>query len=163
MDSKGKGEVKKEVTVYDGLRLASLEESLDSCLRNKMDFIKSKQYRKISVKERKEFNLGYALKSFEEKYILELLAEYLDIFAWNHRDITGVNPELGELRIDLMVVTKAIRQRQHRMNPKYSLMVKEEIDRLLDAGYIYPVLNSEWVSSLVIKPKKSGPDGTPKF
>lgn len=163
MNSKGKGEVKKEVTVYGGLRLASLEESLDSRLRNKMDVIRSEQYRKISVKEGKEFNLGYALKSSKEKYIQELLAEYLDIFAWNHRDITGVNPELGELRIDLMVGAKAIRQSQHTMNPKYSLMVKDEIDRLLDAGYIYPVLNSEWVSPLVVVPKEPGPDGTPKI
>lgn len=128
-----------------------------------MYVIKSELYRKIAVKEGKKFNLRYALKSSQEKYIHELLAEYLDIFAWNHRDITSVNPELEELRIDLMVGAKKIRQRQHRMNHKYSLMVKEEIDRLLDAGYIYPVLNSEWVSSLVIKPKKSGPDGTPKF
>lgn len=42
----------------------------------------------------------------EEKYIHEMLAEYLGIFAWNHRDITCVNLELEELRIDLMVGTK---------------------------------------------------------
>jgi hypothetical protein len=29
-------------------------------------------------------------------------------------------------------------------------MVKEEIDRLLEAGFIYPVNNSEWVSPIVV-------------
>lgn len=54
-----------------------------------------------------------------------------------------MNLELEELRIDLMLEAKTIRQRQHRMNPKYSLMMKEDIERLLDAGYIYLVLKSE--------------------
>src|SRR5450759_588711 len=56
-----------------------------------------------------------------------------------------------------------VRQRQYRMNPKYSLMVKEEIDRLLAAGFIYPVLNSEWVSPIVTVPKKIGVDGKVKI
>jgi hypothetical protein len=38
-------------------------------------------------------------------------------------------------------------------------MVKEEIDRLLEAGFIYPVSNSEWVSLIVVVPKKVGADG----
>jgi transposase InsO family protein len=51
---------------------------------------------------------------------------------------------------------KPIRQRQRRLNPKYSLLVKEEIDKLLEIGFIYPVPFSEWVSPIVIVPKKNG-------
>jgi hypothetical protein len=42
-------------------------------------------------------------------------------------------------------------------------MVKEEIDRLLEAGFIYPVNNSEWVSPIVVVPKKVGADGKVKI
>lgn len=49
------------------------------------------------------------------------------------------------------------------MNPKYYLMAKEEIDWKLDVGHIYLVLNSEWVSPLVVVTKKPNPDGTPKI
>ena len=42
-------------------------------------------------------------------------------------------------------------------------MVKEDIDRLLEAGFIYPVVNSEWVSSIVVVPKKAGADGKLKI
>jgi hypothetical protein len=42
-------------------------------------------------------------------------------------------------------------------------MVKEEIDRLLEAGFIYPVSNSEWVSPIVVVPKKVGADGKVKI
>ncbi len=39
------------------------------------------------MKEGKEFNLGYAFESQEEKVIQELLVEYLDVFAWTHFDL----------------------------------------------------------------------------
>ena len=42
------------------------------------------------------------------------------------------------------------------MNPKYSLLVKEEIDKLLRCGFIYLVPYSEWVSPIVIVSKKNG-------
>ena len=42
------------------------------------------------------------------------------------------------------------------MNPNLRDIVKEEIQKLLEAGFIYPILDSEWVSPLVIVPKKNG-------
>ncbi|OAE24676.1 hypothetical protein AXG93_4040s1030 [Marchantia polymorpha subsp. ruderalis] len=66
----------------------------------------------------------------------------------------GIPARYGEHRIDLLDEAVPIRQRQYRLNPKYSLLVKEEIDKYLSAGIIYPVLSSEWVSPIVIVPKK---------
>ena len=51
---------------------------------------------------------------------------------------------------------KPIRQRQCWLNLKYSLLVKEEIDKLLNIGFIYPVPFSEWMSPIVIVPEKNG-------
>jgi transposase InsO family protein len=108
-----------------------------------------------------ELNVG---KHFEQKEaLLKLLEEYKDIFAASHMDLTGVNLELGEHKIDLFPGSLPIRQRQHRMNPKYSLMVKAEIDKLLEAGFIFPVPHSEWVSPIVVVPKKPGPNGERKI
>jgi hypothetical protein len=42
------------------------------------------------------------------------------------------------------------------MNPNYAARVKEEIDKLLKAGFIYPVDRAEWLSPIVIVPKKYG-------
>ena len=41
-------------------------------------------------------------------------------------------------------------------NPVYAAKVKEEIDKLLKAGFIYPVQQTEWLSPVVIVPKKNG-------
>ena len=42
------------------------------------------------------------------------------------------------------------------MNLKYETIVKEEIDKLLDARFIYEIEHMEWVSPIVIVMKKDG-------
>ena len=42
------------------------------------------------------------------------------------------------------------------MNPALRDIVKEEVQKLLDAGFIYPISDSQWVSPLVLVPKKDG-------
>lgn len=42
------------------------------------------------------------------------------------------------------------------MNPNLREIVKEELQKLLNAGFIYPISDSEWVSPLVVVPKKNG-------
>jgi len=42
------------------------------------------------------------------------------------------------------------------MNPTLKDIVKEELQKLLDAGFIYPISYSKWVSPLVLVPKKNG-------
>ena len=40
------------------------------------------------------------------------------------------------------------------MNPALKDIVKQELQKLLNAGFIYPISNSKWVSPLVVVPKK---------
>ena len=42
------------------------------------------------------------------------------------------------------------------MNLDLKDIVKKELQKLLDAGFIYPVSNNEWVSPLVLVLKKNG-------
>ncbi len=43
-----------------------------------------------------------------------------------------------------------------KMNPNYALKVREDLDKLLDIGFIYPIETTQWLSPLVIVPKKNG-------
>ncbi|CAM6093881.1 unnamed protein product [Calypogeia fissa] len=151
------------VPEYGGMRLAQLEETIDPTVRNSMEVIRKAQYNTFQTEAGRDSFIGNSLPSPHKKTIQDLLGEYTDVFAWTHENLIGVNPLLGEHSIDLMLGARSIRQRQHRMNPVYSLMVKEELDRLLSAGIIYRVLNSEWVSPIVVVPKKKGPDGKTKI
>ena len=42
------------------------------------------------------------------------------------------------------------------MNPNYAARVKEEIDKLLKAGFIRRVKKATWLSPIVVVPKKNG-------
>jgi hypothetical protein len=42
------------------------------------------------------------------------------------------------------------------MNPALKDIVKEELQKLLNANFIYPIFDRKWVSPLVIVPKKNG-------
>ena len=96
------------------------------------------------------------LTPVEWKYWRDFFKRNIKVFAWSYKDLRGVPPEICEHKIILEEGATPVRQRQYRMNPKYSLLVKEEIDKLLEAGIIYPVPYSDWVSPIVVVPKKNG-------
>ena len=120
-------------------------------------------YSKVETKEGKAFYLANTLDDNDKQSYVSRLSEFSNVFAWSPSDLTGISPKLGEHRIDLVEGAVLVRQRQYRLNPRYSLMVKEDIDRLLEAGFIYPVVNSELVSPIVVVPKKVGVDGKVKI
>nr|GEV20896.1 reverse transcriptase domain-containing protein [Tanacetum cinerariifolium] len=47
-------------------------------------------------------------------------------------------------------------QHQRRVNPKIHDVIKQEVIKLLDAGLIYPISNSPWISPVHCVPKKGG-------
>nr|GEU99814.1 reverse transcriptase domain-containing protein [Tanacetum cinerariifolium] len=47
-------------------------------------------------------------------------------------------------------------QSQRRVNPKIHDVIKKEVIKLLDAGMIYPIFDSPWVSPIHYVPKKGG-------
>ena len=51
---------------------------------------------------------------------------------------------------------KPVRDPQRRLNPKMKEVVRNEILKLLEAGIIYLVADSEWVSPVHCVPKKGG-------
>jgi hypothetical protein len=51
---------------------------------------------------------------------------------------------------------KTVIQPQRRVNPNVQEVVKKEVIKLLDAGLIYPISDSPWVSLVQVVPKKGG-------
>ncbi|CAM8965574.1 unnamed protein product [Rhodiola kirilowii] len=59
-------------------------------------------------------------------------------------------------RIHLEGDARPTRDALRRLNPKLNDVVKKEILKLLDAGIIYSIADSEWVSPVHVVPKKGG-------
>ena len=67
-----------------------------------------------------------------------------------------MHPPVCRHQIYIKEGCKPVRQPQRRMKLTLKDIVKEELQKLLDAGFIYPMSDSEWVSPLVLVLKKNG-------
>ena len=66
----------------------------------------------------------------------------------------GIHPNTCIHHIYMDPSMSPVRNPQRRMNPALKDIVKEELQKLLTTGFIYPISDSKWVSPLVVVPKK---------
>jgi hypothetical protein len=88
--------------------------------------------------------------------ITELLHEYQDLFPTKFTDMKGIKGPMEEMRIPLKPDARPVKQRPYMLKPKYKEKVKIELDRMLEAGIIEPVEESEWIIPMVVQDKKTG-------
>jgi len=96
------------------------------------------------------------LSHLEEQELLTLLREFRDCFAWTYKDMPDVPPEVCEHTIPMKPDAKPVYQRPYPMNPKYASQIQEEINKLIDCGFIYEIEHPTWVSPIMVVPKKNG-------
>nr|GEU59070.1 reverse transcriptase domain-containing protein [Tanacetum cinerariifolium] len=95
--------------------------------------------------------------SVEEKAaLITVLKSHKRAIAWKLSDIKGINPEFCNHKILLEEDFTTTVQHQRRVNPKIHDVIKQEVIKLLDAGLIYPISDSPWVSPVHCVPKKGG-------
>nr|GEW52438.1 reverse transcriptase domain-containing protein [Tanacetum cinerariifolium] len=95
--------------------------------------------------------------SVEEKAaLITVLKSHKRAIAWRFSDIKGINPEFCNHKILLGEDFTPAVQHQRRVNPKIHDVIKQEVIKLLDAGLIYPISDSSWVSHVHCVPKKRG-------
>ncbi|GKA01104.1 reverse transcriptase domain-containing protein [Tanacetum coccineum] len=95
--------------------------------------------------------------SVEEKAaLIKVLKSRKRAIAWKLSDIKGINPEFYTHKILMEDDYKPEVQHQRRVNPKIHDVIKKEVEKLLDAGLIYPISDSPWVSPVHCVPKKGG-------
>ena len=68
----------------------------------------------------------------------------------------GIDPCIVEHEIKTYPNAKPVRQRLREVNPRKAPAIKAEIEKLLKAGFIYPVPLTEWDSNPVPVDNKQG-------
>nr|GEZ91256.1 reverse transcriptase domain-containing protein [Tanacetum cinerariifolium] len=95
--------------------------------------------------------------SVNEKYaLINVLKSRKKAISWKLTDIRGIDPEFYSHKILLEEDYSPKVQSQSRVNPKIHDVIKKEVEKLLDAGLIYPIPDSPWVSPVHCVPKKGG-------
>nr|GEU33958.1 putative ribonuclease H-like domain-containing protein [Tanacetum cinerariifolium] len=96
------------------------------------------------------------LKDEETAALLNVLKSHKWAIAWKISDIKGIDPYFCTHKILMEDDFKPMVQHQRRVNPKIHEVIKKEVIKLLDAGLIYPIFDSPWVSPVNCVPKKGG-------
>nr|GEW58517.1 reverse transcriptase domain-containing protein [Tanacetum cinerariifolium] len=96
------------------------------------------------------------LSDEEKTAVIKVLKSHKRAIAWKLFDIKGINPEFHTHKILMEEDFKPAVQHQRRVNTKIHDVIKKEVEKLLDAGLIYPISNSPWVSPVHCVPKKGG-------
>ncbi|CAL9001603.1 unnamed protein product [Prunus brigantina] len=88
--------------------------------------------------------------------IIGLLHEYKDCFAWDYHEMPGLPRSLVEHELKIKEGFWPFQQSPRRFSTEVQLKVKEEIERLLEAGFIRTARNVEWLANIVPVLKKTG-------
>ncbi|GJX80016.1 reverse transcriptase domain-containing protein [Tanacetum coccineum] len=96
------------------------------------------------------------LEADEKKRLVSVYKNHKEAFAWKMSDILGISLSFCKNKINFEDDAKLVIQRQRQLNPNMKEVVKKEIIKLLDAGIIYPIEDSPWVSHVHCVPKKGG-------
>nr|GEZ62273.1 reverse transcriptase domain-containing protein [Tanacetum cinerariifolium] len=95
--------------------------------------------------------------SVEEKTaLITVLKSHKRAIAWKLSDIKGIYLEFYTHKILIEEEFEPAVQHQRRVNPKIHDVIKQEVIKLLEAGLIYPIFDSPWVSLVHCVPKKGG-------
>ncbi|XP_071933626.1 uncharacterized protein [Coffea arabica] len=122
---------------------------------------------KNTVDELKEINLGTSddprpiyisscMTPEEEKEYVDLLLEFRDVFAWNYSEMPGLDPRVAVHNLSVKQGTKPVKQTQRRFRPELIPLIENEINRLIETGFIREVKYPTWISSIVPARKKNG-------
>ena len=68
-------------------------------------------------------------------------------------DLKGINPTICMHKILLKENVKTLIEHQRRLNPLMKEVVKKEVLKLLNPGFIYAISDSPWVSPVHVVPK----------
>jgi hypothetical protein len=96
------------------------------------------------------------LSNDETRRLVSTLEKYWSVIGYSLKDLKGISLNLCTHSIPMEQEHKPICEHQRRLNNVMREVVKKELLKLLKAGVIYPISNSECVSLVQLVTKKHG-------
>ncbi|GJT55682.1 reverse transcriptase domain-containing protein [Tanacetum coccineum] len=147
-------EIRKELKVYEAKNdKSSIDEPPEVELK---DLPPHLEYAFLEGDDKLPVIIAKDLSVEEKAALIKVLKSHKRAITWKLSDIKGINPEFYTHKILMEEDYKPAVQHQRRVNPKIHDVIKKEVEKLLDAGLIYPISDSPWVSPVHCVPKKGG-------
>nr|CAN71502.1 hypothetical protein VITISV_021013 [Vitis vinifera] len=68
----------------------------------------------------------------------------------------GIHPSIASHRLNVFTTAKPVWQKIRRFHPDRQKVIRNEIDKLLESGFIREVAYPDWLANVVVVPKKEG-------
>ena len=120
--------VSKQETSAEGLILKELPSHL--------------KYAFLELEKGKPLIISVELTENEEQRLLQILREYKEAIAWSIEDLKGISPSICIHKILLNNDAKTSVEHQRRLNPVMKDVVRKEVLKWLNAGFIYVISDS---------------------
>ncbi|KAL6324914.1 hypothetical protein AAG906_019822 [Vitis piasezkii] len=80
----------------------------------------------------------------ETQSVQNILRSNHDIFAWTHSDMKGIHPSIASHKLNVFSAARPVRQKIRRFHPDRQKIIRNEMDKLLEAGFIREVSYRGW-------------------
>ena len=70
--------------------------------------------------------------------------------------MTGIHPSVAFHRLNILPSSKPVRQKVRRFHPDRQKIIWDEVEKLLEAGFVREVEYPNWLANVVVVPKKEG-------
>ena len=114
------------------------------------------KYAYLELPKSKPVIISARLSDAEEQKLLKILKNYQESIAWSIDELKGIGPSICKHKILLEENSKPSVEHQRRLNPVMKEVVRKEVLKWLNAGFIYAISDSPWVSPVHVVPKKGG-------
>ena len=114
------------------------------------------KYAYLELPKSKPVIVSARLSDAEEQRLLEILRKHKESIAWSIEDLKGISPSICMHKILLEENARPTVEHQRRLNPVMKEVVRKEVLKWLNAGFIYAISDSPWVSPVHVVPKNGG-------
>ena len=111
---------------------------------------------KILLDTNKYFQVRASMNNKERVQVLLFLTQNIDVFAWDPYDVPGVNLEfiIHKLNVDPSYPPK--KQKSKISTKDHVEAIRQEVEKLKEAGAIKETFFPEWLANTVVVRKKNG-------
>ena len=83
--------------------------------------------------------------------LVQFLRKNIDVFAWSHEDMLGIEPNVITHRLNVDPFSKPVCQKKRVFTPERDDAIKEEVQKLTTAQFVREVYYSDWLANVVKK------------
>ena len=96
------------------------------------------------------------MEAERKQKLIELLKQYVDVFAWSYDDMPGLSTDIVSHKLPTDPTCLPVKQKTRKFKPDLSLRIKEEVTKQIEANIVRVTNYPTWLANIVPVPKKDG-------